>query len=138
MITLTYNIFLSNDGLRATHKLKNMALSGRNAFAVKKIMDGVKTAMKEFNTIHSKEIVEKYAEKDEAGKVKADPQRPGAFVPLAATEKEMHEALEKLGTVEFKIKRPQLEIDQIESNQLSARELEFLAPLFKESNDEGE
>ena len=79
---------------------------------------------------HLQKIMEKYGEKDEAGKLKFE--KNGEVILKAGDEENYKKEFQEFLATKFQINRPKIKLAEISSAQLAPRDMEALASMIEE------
>lgn len=127
MIKISYEKVVSGEFTMAMQKLTSTPLETKTAYAIKKLADGLQSARNKIQNEFEKQILSKYAKKDEAGKMI----QPVEIVETmkADYEKDQTEFGKNVATID----RPKLSFAQLEGLKLSARDLSAIDELVSEN-----
>lgn len=115
----------------ALQKLANAPLSGRQAYEVNIFSRAIKEAKQKIHDEYKKDLMDKYAVLDEAGKYD-----PDKFVVQPTKEDEFEKEQEAFSDREYSINRAKLPFSIIANLKVSANDIEQLAEIVEMEDDE--
>jgi hypothetical protein len=132
MLTVTYGQLRDSNFGRAISKLANFNgyKHPKTAYNVAKInrrlLDEAKLAEELY-----KQLVERYADKDEAGKIKpVEGRGPDSFMIPDAASDEWTEKTKEYHAIAFEIDRPRINLDDVADAKLTPSEIMALDPVL--------
>jgi hypothetical protein len=127
MIQIAYEKISSPAFVMAMQKLTGAQFDVKTAYSVKKLADALQSAKNKVHQEYEKEVLQKYADKDEAGKLKQPIHLPDEVKDAFLA------AQEEFGKRTLTIDRGRLTMDQLGRIQLSAQDLSALEELISEN-----
>jgi hypothetical protein len=140
MIKMTYAYVQRNQEFgMAMRKLLGTPGEQKLCYAIKKINDKLQSQRGKIVEEYNDEVLKVFAEMDEKGVVKPNPENPAQFQKKEGiTEEQLDEAQEKFWNKEFTVDRQKLKLSALAHIPLTAMELTALEPLYEDDSGEGE
>lgn len=132
MIKMTYQQVSGFEFTRAMQKLAQTPMSTKVAYNIKKLADAMNKQREVISQEYQRDIVDKYAKKDEKGELVRPEGQPQGFDIDAEKVEEFQKVQEDFGKREFTIERFKLTLADLEQVKLSASELTALEPIYQE------
>jgi hypothetical protein len=138
MIKMTYAYVQRNQEFgMAMRKLLSTPGEQKLCYAIKKINDKLQIQRNKIVEEYRDEVIKHFAQMDEKGEVKPNPDHPGQFLKKEGiTEEQLDEAQEKFWNKEFTVERDKLKLSALANIPLTAMELTALEPLYEDDSEE--
>lgn len=128
---VTYSKMSSFQFQKVLQKLETAATDGFTAYRIRKIATKLKSYREQIANEYKKQIMDKYAKRDEKGEYKEED-----FVPMEDKVNEYNKALEDFGKNEVFVDRHPLTIADIKDIKITAEEMEAMGEMFDDSDME--
>lgn len=114
----------------AIQKLANIPMNTNTAHSIKKIIQTLDEARTEMSADYKSEIVEKFSQRDEEGKIAWEDANQSNFKVLEGKEAELREAQEEFGNKELEVPGIKVNLANLNGIQLSPAEMIQLEPIY--------
>jgi hypothetical protein len=135
MIKLKYSEFLGSNFNYAMRRLTSTQLPQKVAYQLMKITNEIGREQKKAQELYRTSITDKFAMKDETGKIVQDGDAPDSFKVAPEMQAEFKAAQEAFGEMEAMIDRHPIPMGDLGTMTFAAAELAALAPLLAESTE---
>lgn len=137
MIKLTYKQVGSFEFSQALAKIANTPTSTKQAGHIHQVVKRVQAGKDQIHAEYKTQIVEKFAQKDDKGKVLTGEDHATGFQMMEGKDEEFQKALAEFEGRQVEVDWRPLTPDTLSDVKLSAREIDLLGPLFSEENGPG-
>lgn len=133
-IKLEFNTMSSFEFASMIQKIASSPTSNKNACAIARVVKELEKAQKLIADTYQTEVVEKFAQKGEDGKVLRPKDDPTDYIKLEMEnfDEKLAAALEVFGKHEFEVVAKPLTPSVLADIKISAKEINMLAGLFSE------
>ena len=118
-------------------KLSSTPTSNKNACMISHIYKENKRAREQISEEYKKEVMEKYATRDENGAIKRPSENPDGFIPDETKLEEFKKAQEDFGEKEFVFEWGPLRPAHLTDVKVSAKEIGLMGELFNTEDAPG-